>query len=617
MRRTTGSRLIATGLIASATAALWIVATGAPRTTECPLRGPFVKLGGGYYTGVVALPWWSSWNRPPLMDFTAFEAGRRLGPGLVVSVIPTGPRSRTVAFLPTTASDPERNRRSYTVTYQELPLPLPVAVALLIAVGTAGFALAGAAIERLLARLPWLARSVRAVLALVLTAVLVEGTFTLLLADRLAAEFSDVRGLYAQTLGADAPGTGPGGTALFQSHPYLNFALNPQAAYMGERQIAPRYLIRRKEPVRPRNDVAWRVLVLGGSTTFGEYTKREEDTWVYRLEQKLRRTGGPGVDVINGGVGGYNVIENLLHYLLLLDDLEPDVVLLYVGINDVHPRLVGTLARDYTNSRLAWRADPNALPTAHPTLRRFATYRYLLLHELERRRFASILEFVQQDNPPVSEYPAALARNGPDVFAHHAENLVRLIRAQGRDVVIVPQVFAVVTGRDRAFFPGVREHNAVLEAIARRHDVPYVAAVLPAFGRTDLIDNCHFNRRGHEKMAKLLFRVLERARRHQPPRAPSAPTTPRSSRAPHRPRQDVVDQRLVRDSPLRRIGLQAGQHVRIEAQRDRGTRRAPEGWSPDPPHAGELRGRQLGDVTEIDPTLPHIVSVPSGRRAVR
>ena len=47
---------------------------------------------------------------------------------------------------------------------------------------------------------------------------------------------------------------------------------------------------------------------------------------------------------MNGGVSGYTLNENIIHYMMLTTHLEPNVVILYVGINDVHPRWHSLLA---------------------------------------------------------------------------------------------------------------------------------------------------------------------------------------------------------------------------------------------------------------------------------
>jgi lysophospholipase L1-like esterase len=338
-------------------------------------------------------------------------------------------------------------------------------------------------------------------------AALLESVFAVLLAHRLAGTDKTMANLYRQVFREGIAGSVPGSSAYYRGHHYLNFMLNADASYVFERQFNAQYGVRRKEEIRPKRAITWRALALGGSTTFGENTAREEDTWVYRLEGKLRSAHGPAYDVINGGVGGYNVIENLLHYELLLEDLDPDLVMIVTGINDVHPRLMGDITRDYSNSRLSWRPT-EILPVANPLLAPFSAYRYFTLLRLQQRGFPHIFQFIQKPYPPLEEWAPALRRNGPQVYQAHLEDLVRLILAQGRKVLIVPQMFIPLS--DPTFKSGVDEHNAVNEAVARSFGVPFVsAAVDPAIiSRADLIDACHFNAKGHEKMATLLFRFL-------------------------------------------------------------------------------------------------------------
>jgi lysophospholipase L1-like esterase len=217
--------------------------------------------------------------------------------------------------------------------------------------------------------------------------------------------------------------------------------------------------------------------------------------------------------VINGGVPSYNVVENLLHYELLLESLEPRVVILYVGINDVHPRLFGTLKPDYANSRAAWRPGANLFPAVSEWLRGAYPYRYLILRQLDIRTFFHIDHVVQQPYPSPGTWDAALRRNGPGVYRRHLEDLVRLLRAQGKRVLVVPQIFIArpaVRGDD-VFKRGVQEHNEVNEAVAREFEAGFTAAVSDAaFEPDDLLPNdpCHFTPAGHERMAALLFEAV-------------------------------------------------------------------------------------------------------------
>ena len=378
----------------------------------------------------------------------------------------------------------------------------------------AGFIVLGITVER---RKRSLFRSALAIAGyVILIAVLLYGSEWILMNSLLAQADARTLGLYRHALGEGQEEVGTGTSAAYRPHHYLNFVLNPDAAYLGQKQFNAEYLIRRTEEIRSRPSVKWRALVLGGSTTFGEGLPAESDTWPYQLEQRLRARYGAEFDVINGGVGNYNVVENMLHYLLLLESLEPDVVILYVGINDVHPRLFDDIKPDYSNSRLAWRSDVNVLPHVNPALLMVPFYHWYIFQEVAKGEFAHLNTYVQRPYPPVSTWRSALARNGTSVYKQHLTDFVQLLQAQGRTVIVVPQVFIPRTDQDfeTVFAEGVAQHEAINKDVARRLGAVYLEAVSGTgmFDKDDLVDNCHFNDRGGRHMADLLFAELQDAR---------------------------------------------------------------------------------------------------------
>jgi hypothetical protein len=72
-----------------------------------------------------------------------------------------------------------------------------------------------------------------------------------------------------------------------------------------------------------------RILCLGDSVTFGEGV-REEDTWPAQLARRL----GPGTEVINAGIQGYDFNHEALYLLLHGRRLAPDVVVIAFFMND-------------------------------------------------------------------------------------------------------------------------------------------------------------------------------------------------------------------------------------------------------------------------------------------
>ncbi len=85
----------------------------------------------------------------------------------------------------------------------------------------------------------------------------------------------------------------------------------------------------------PKPDDVLRILCLGGSTTFGTGCKADSSAYPALLETMLAaRYPGQRFEVLNAGTPGYRSAESLMN-LERLADLEPDIVIVYHGINDI------------------------------------------------------------------------------------------------------------------------------------------------------------------------------------------------------------------------------------------------------------------------------------------
>jgi lysophospholipase L1-like esterase len=75
-----------------------------------------------------------------------------------------------------------------------------------------------------------------------------------------------------------------------------------------------------------------RILCIGDSFTYGSYVD-DDQTLPANLERALRAAGYP-VDVINAGVGGTTIVDQL-YFLRRSRDLQPDMVVLVFSENDI------------------------------------------------------------------------------------------------------------------------------------------------------------------------------------------------------------------------------------------------------------------------------------------
>lgn len=505
---------VSSGVVAVAMAmAFMLLPPDGERIRGQALEPPFAHRGGAAWVASVPVMGDAA-QSPAASRMELLEDGAPLGPGRAlhddIATLGGGRFSHwegSVIFSSSDGSDPNTNGKRYR---WRLPVPLvpPWVHWTILCVGAAAlFACLLIVGERL-----WRRASMPVALA-IFGAVLVEGGSAMLLAQATRGADPQQKALLDRLTGRGATIETKEGEALnYRPHPYIGFTLNPEASYGGARQFDAELLIRRSVPPRPRREVPLRILAIGGSSTFGAGVMREEDTWVHRLEADLRKRIDPAVEVINGGVGGYNIIENQMHYQLLLGQLDPDLVLLVTGVNDVHPRLIGELRPDYSNARIVWSGDGLDLRPPPAWLSWSNLRRLLLWQRIREGATGHIYAVVQRPYPPVEQWPAQLHRNDASVYRRHLETFVRLLQAEGRRVVLVPQLWLSRPGHpeDAAFEIGVREHNDIGRAVAESFGVPFVAdAIAEPMRRPSLLwDAMHFNEEGSRAMAELLAQWL-------------------------------------------------------------------------------------------------------------
>ncbi len=112
--------------------------------------------------------------------------------------------------------------------------------------------------------------------------------------------------------------------ALVRNTEYFGWARVNSSGFRG-REIAER---------KPAG--VFRIMAVGSSTTFDTAIGDDSLTWPARLEQHLDTLGdGVRVEVINAGVAGYRVVDNLIRLQMELHRFQPDLILLYEGHNDL------------------------------------------------------------------------------------------------------------------------------------------------------------------------------------------------------------------------------------------------------------------------------------------
>lgn len=93
----------------------------------------------------------------------------------------------------------------------------------------------------------------------------------------------------------------------------------------------------------------YRIFCLGDSIAYGSSSNDNHDTFPYNLEKELLKKY-KNIEVINAGVPGWSSYECLIDLQLRLIDLEPDLIIIHLGINEVNARMVEPSAYKSDNS---------------------------------------------------------------------------------------------------------------------------------------------------------------------------------------------------------------------------------------------------------------------------
>ncbi len=118
--------------------------------------------------------------------------------------------------------------------------------------------------------------------------------------------------------------------------------------------------LRDREFAVPKPAGIFRIAILGDSFTEGSGLE-DAEAMPKRLEQRVQRACGLGIEVVNAGVSSYSPILYYLHLKYVVAPLQPDLVVVNVDMGDVHEDMIRTEIASL---------DAHGLPIAVPANRR-------------------------------------------------------------------------------------------------------------------------------------------------------------------------------------------------------------------------------------------------------
>ncbi|HEX5010933.1 MAG TPA: SGNH/GDSL hydrolase family protein [Planctomycetota bacterium] len=308
-------------------------------------------------------------------------------------------------------------------------------------------------------------------------------------------------------------------SGMFMPHPSLGFMLRPgYDAAVGNQVHINALGMRGPEVDRVKAPGVFRIVCLGGSTTFGRSASGDAATYPGQLQRLLdeavtdgRVVEGRTFEVLNAGVGNWNSADSLINLELRLLDLQPDAILDYEAVNDLLLTQSSDFVSDYSNIR---RSPPivKVTPFEHFLLSHVRTYAHLARGTDPEEQFGTLSAWVFVDDFRDRLVPSSQWINeaGLATLARNLTNIVAVARAH--DIVPVLSTFAVRNSEGETsddLGPAMKAANDTLRALAVQLDVPIVPAAERLQDQPELYkDWMHFTDRGERRHAEVVMACL-------------------------------------------------------------------------------------------------------------
>jgi len=277
----------------------------------------------------------------------------------------------------------------------------------------------------------------------------------------------------------------------FRPLPYVMYGLKPDFTRGGQRVATSNAHGFRGEAIEmPKPDGRYRIVCLGGSTTYS-YAVDDDESYPVQLEAALRGLRPDAdIEVINGGIESYTTAESLNNLIFRVLELQPDAIVVYHGANDVRARRYANYAPGYEHYRRNWNGSVDGFSG-------------------RRDYLGGVNELIQYERPdPPGDAAANLTASGTDAYRRNLLSMVAV--AQAHDVTAVLVSFAADTAHatnegQPELLAGIAQHNTITRQVAEQQGAVWIdlASQLPADAGL-FVDSVHLNAAGCKAKGEII-----------------------------------------------------------------------------------------------------------------
>jgi len=311
--------------------------------------------------------------------------------------------------------------------------------------------------------------------------------------------------------------------------PYMGYVANPGYTKSGYLQHNEDGYRGDRIPLEKNNN--YRILCMGGSTTYGSPIDNPSDTYPAQLNVLVAhhmekdphlREKYAGVEVINAGLEGGNSAEELQQYLAKYRYYNADMVILHTGVNDalLFNVPMADFQLDYTHRR---RLNFHLEPLPQPA--RFMLHSYFFSFFTVGLYYGNFSE--QQDDFFSRETDTFVKwSDGVDMdsvfrrrdlehypFYRNTELLCREIMRDGSALLVMPNALNPNDGMVKSapkYVEVTTYNDSLLKRIAGETGAVYIPFAFDSIRNPAWwVDDCHMNPDGEKNKAEIVFRHVK------------------------------------------------------------------------------------------------------------
>lgn len=302
---------------------------------------------------------------------------------------------------------------------------------------------------------------------------------------------------------------------LIGALPFLNYGANGEIVNnLGYRDTVDRDI--------PKPDDAYRIVILGGSTTFG-LLMQPFQAYPSQMERIFGRDYGyENIEVINAGVIGYDTWNSLVNLSFRVLELEPDMIIIYHAMNDMHPR-EQLLPECYQgmNYHRGINAEASVLQLDAQWFSPSSLHRFVFINFGWMENPISLTGSMEQTIPCYFESQESdmspeerVANNPPVYFERNMRTMLSI--AEGYDIEVMLATWAYDNNAEGQYAEtywqtGIAEHNAITSQLAEEYDTLFLDFASSAIAEDSvywLDDYVHQSAEGHVFQAEAFTEYL-------------------------------------------------------------------------------------------------------------